>query len=793
MGITMKSETRSPSKLAAFAILSLSITLTACGAGEEDPSGSPQNPPVGGGSTASPSPSPAPNPTPVPSATPTVAPTPGVTPAPTPVPSGSPTPRPTPTASPTPAPTATPTPAPTATPTASPTPRPTATPTPAPTPVPVPTPTLPPATGTVSNPILFAAQWPSGDAFAGRMSPFANHLPQQPGGATDKGVFRGGDLMIRYPDGSVRNLTAEGGFTNIAVREPNVHWNGTKAVFSMVGGNNSNWTLYEVSGIAKGQTAVFTKLAGQPAYNNVSPIYTADDKVLFGSDVPRAAHLYPMADEYESTPTLTGFYQLDPASAAFKGLNKTPSGAFSPTLDSFGRVIFTRWDHLVQDQQAEQNGGTMQAYNLASEAAGAARITATETFPEHRFGGQKASTFGPVNQHQFNVFQPWMMNQDGTAELTLNHVGRHEYSLGSGGNKSFAQDGALSDIPLLTNVANKFPVRVDAGIFGIKEDPRAPGTYYGVYAAEFGSMTAGTVMRFNGAPGVSAEQMVISALSSGAGRYRDVLPLTTGSMVAAYSANGQVGTGAGFRLVVVNRDAAGASAGLPLTTGIVKNGTTLWELEPAEVVARTRPTGRINDGLDAAAKQVLAEEGVSEADLSAWLRTNNLALIVTNNQTSRDRADTQQPYNLEVPGGVKTVVNSGKVYPIQHFQIIEGNQVRGYAAYNNSNVAKRVIGQPAGQNKNAANAGGPAGSVKIFPDGSSAAFVQAGRALAWQTTDAGGTPVVRERVWVTMQPGEARTCAGCHGANSRDQAGLTAPVNKPEALRDLLRHWKTIR
>jgi mono/diheme cytochrome c family protein len=44
-----------------------------------------------------------------------------------------------------------------------------------------------------------------------------------------------------------------------------------------------------------------------------------------------------------------------------------------------------------------------------------------------------------------------------------------------------------------------------------------------------------------------------------------------------------------------------------------------------------------------------------------------------------------------------------------------------------------------------------------------------------------------------MQPGEARTCAGCHGANSRDQAGLTAPVNKPEALRDLLRHWKTIR
>jgi hypothetical protein len=699
-----------------------------------------------------------------------------------------------------------PTATPTASPTSSPTPGPTSSPVPTPTqpPSPValctgvappvaPAPSLPPASQRIDNPILFVTQTPSGDAFAGRMAVFGNHLPQDPGGLTGKGVLRGGDLMIRYPDGSVRNLTTEAGLSNLAVREPTVHWQAQKAVFSMVVGNNGSWQLYEVSGLAQGQKAAICKLSGQPPYNNVSPVYTVDDQVLFGSDVPRFSHLYPLLDEYESTVSLTGFYLLNPAAATYRALNKTPSGAFTPTVDSFGRVIFTRWDHLVQDQQAEANGGAQQAYNVASEAANAARVAAAEVFPEHRFGGTKTSAYGAVNQHQFNLFQPWMMNQDGTAELTLNHMGRHDYSLGSAMTRSFADDPALQDAPNLTNVANKYRVGVDSGVFQIKEDPRNAGTYYGAHAAEFASFGAGPIVRFSAAPNLSADAIQLTPLTAGNGRFRDVLPLSTGAMVAAYSANGQVNQNAGFRLTALTRSAAGdVTVGAALTAGVVKSGITLWELEPTEVVARARPGGRINDGLDAGAKQVLAEESVSEADLTAWMRTNNLALIVTNNQTTRDRSDLQQPYNLAVPGGVRTTGNNGKVYEISHFQIIEGQQVRGYAA--NGTEGRRTIGQPAKftQGKNAPNAAGPAGSVKIGLDGSTAAFVEANRALAWQTTDAAGVPIVRERVWVTMQPGEARTCAGCHGVNTRDQAGGLIAANKPEALRELLRHWKTL-
>jgi len=84
----------------------------------------------------------------------------------------------------------------------------------------------------------------------------------------------------------------------------------------------------------------------------------------------------------------------------------------------------------------------------------------------------------------------------------------------------------------------------------------------------------------------------------------------------------------------------------------------------------------------------------------------------------------------------------------------------------------------------------PAGSVGLAADGSAAAFVPARRALSWQLLDTAGQGVVRERYWLTFQPGEVRVCTSCHGLNARDQAGRPQPAKSPEALRALLRYWK---
>lgn len=685
-------------------------------------------------------------------------------------------------------------------------------------------------------PILFVTQVPMAIDVAARLSAFANHgtgIVQAP---------RGGDLVLRDPDGGIRLLTLEAGFGNsglqganaIAVREPAVHWSGAKALFSMLVGAPSKageavtgvWQLYEASGLGKGETARIVRVPGQPAgYNNLSPLYGSDERILFTSDRPRngAVHLYPQLDEYEATPAVTGIWRLDPASGALTILNHTPSGAFTPVLDSYGRVLFTRWDHLQQDQLADRdrdalNNGValpFNSFNVASEAPGAAALASrAEVFPESRVGS--SGPYGRVSAFLTNFFTAWTMHEDGSGEETMNHVGQHELAFGFL-TPSFIDDANLSNQTVPAFHANRLALRREGGLFQLREDPRKPGNYLGIAARESGSFGTSQIVRLSGSPALNGDQMVLTEVTAGdpgdrlvGGRYRNPLPLSDGRLVASHTSSerapeeGASLANLRLRLLLPDADSGRYTAGPALTAGIEKTlswyapdglrsySGALWELDAVELRPRARPQ-RASNTLDAPERAVLLEEQVSESALRDWLLRHDLALIVTRDQTSRDRADLQQPFNLQVPGGRKTVSQQtpgGKLYDIAHFQIVQADQLRGYP----DRPGRRVIAQPLhdGMARNPANPGGPAGSVRIAADGSSAAFVPARRALSWQSTDPSGTPVVRERNWITFQPGEMRTCASCHGVNTVNQAGLASPINKPQALRDLLKHWKTL-
>ncbi|MEO7548699.1 MAG: hypothetical protein ABIT82_09775, partial [Ramlibacter sp.] len=242
------------------------------------------------------------------------------------------------------------------------------------------------------------------------------------------------------------------------------------------------------------------------------------------------------------------------------------------------------------------------------------------------------------------------------------------------------------------------------------------------------------------------------------------------------------------------------------TNGIVKNVTwfnpnngsdpnahhegELWEMEAVEVVARQRPV-RAGPQLEAPEASVFSQQQVDPAAFRNWLVTNNLALIVSRNVTSRDDADRQQPFNLRVPGGVESISTSrpgARKYDVAALQIFQADQIRGYDRAGRRSIAQPLHGLPVTN----PNPGAVISSVNVGADGSTAAFVPARRALTWQLTDQQGAPVVRERMWLTMQPGEVRVCASCHGANVKDQAGRTAIVNEPDALRQLLAAWKAM-
>ncbi len=683
------------------------------------------------------------------------------------------------------------------------------------------------------NPILFATQYPVPYDFASIGSVFANHR------ADLQSAGRGGDLYIRYGDGTLRNLTAEAGFgvasglqgsSSISVRDPAVHWSGTKAVFSMViGGPNQQyqvgqyyWQLYEVSGLGQGDTVSIIKLPQQPAdYNNVQPIYDSQGRIVFVSDRPRNGqrHLYPQHDEYESTPTPTGLWRLNTSSGELVLLQHSPSGSFTPILDSFGRILFTRWDHLQRDQQNE--GSTYGTFNFSGEGPSSIPTAATsEVFPEPRISVPGSNVSGL----RINHFFPWQIRQDGTGEETLNHVGRQE--LHSYFEQSFTNDPSLKEFIGVTS--GRVNLNSILNTLYLSEDPNHAGRYLAIDAPEFNTYGSGQLIRIDAPPSKNPDQISVEYLThrdtegttpsaNHTGHYRDPLVLSDGRIIASHASEQGGAENRGtrsnpnvnyeFRLRLVSGSPGSMSSGAALTTGISKNlsfwdpdvlvsyNSTMWELQPVELVARSVPPDT-SFASDLSEQSAYTLETVSEQQFRDYFRQRGLAIIVMRNVTTRDGADTQQPYNLRVPGGVQTTGNAGTLYDIGDMQFFQGDQIRGIGGMANPNPGRRVLAQALHDTDvqiwNPKQAAAPDGSVKIFADGSVAVVVPARRAMTWQSTAPDGTPVVRERYWLSFQPGEVRACDGCHGVNSKNQNGQPPAQNIPLAFRDLLARWKAI-
>ncbi len=706
----------------------------------------------------------------------------------------------------------------------------------------------PPSTGP-TNAILFVTQIPVPGDFTTIGSVFGN---QQ---ATLDSCGRGGDLCIRYPDGTVKNLTRAAGYgqwgmqtTNaIAVRQPCVYWSGTKAVFSMVMGapkhqfdysDTGVWQLYEITNFTSPNTVpVITKVSNQPtSFNNVSPIYGSDDRIIFTSDRPRNGQmqLYPQLDEYEEAPTVTGLWSLQPTNGDLFMINHTPSGAFGPVIDSAGRVIFSRWDHLQRDQQADtdflEGYITYGCFNWSDESSNSVATTnVTEIFPEPRSDRPDLLAGTGLYGEEFNQFFPWAIDQDGTDEETVNHIGRHEIG-GSYANAAYTNDPNIQDLYYYgenynTNTVDNFLMP--------REDPRTPGLFYGIDAPEFGTHCAGQIVSITGATNLDAFYMRINYLTprstheyadsptnvppDDTGLYRNPLMTSDGYMIAAHTAYTQYAEGNtgsdnypatpyDFRLKILVFTNGFFTPGPLLTTGLtnwasywtpdilVTQTNLLWELDPLEVIARTRPAP-FEVPIPGPELAAFAAAKVDVNNFQNYLRTHQLALIVSRDVTTRDEADHQQPFNLHVTGtSHQTIGNKGKIYDVAWLQLFQADQLRSlnYGNPLTPRDGRRVLAQylhdPAADNPSLS--GAPLSSVQIGPDGSTAALVPARRAMTWQLTDTNGTGVVRERYWLTFAAGEIRSCTSCHGINQVTQAGQPAPTNTPLALINLLNYWK---
>lgn len=671
--------------------------------------------------------------------------------------------------------------------------------------------------------ILFVTQPPFGQDFISINAVFGNHQPRT-------GLApRGGDLWIRYSDGALRNLTQEAGYglkpeAEIIVREPSVHWSGSKALFAMaIGGTTKNdlspvfYQIYEITGIGKGEAAKITRLPQPRDSNNVSPLYGTDDRIIFTSDRPHNGDkaAYPQLDEYESQPTNTGLWSMNADGSDLRLLDHAVSGDFSPSLASDGRLVFTRWDHLQRDQQNAYDAEQFKPFNFASENSDEQLRNANEIFPEPLV----VSSGEVIHRHRINQFFPWQMNEDGTELETLNHIGRHEllsyFDSSRDGLPEFIADDAR---------------RTSLSFLQIKEDPARPGYFIGISAPEFYTHAAGQIIGLNAPKTANPEQMQLDYFTDPVtrtfiedgqtpapnhpGLFRNPTPLSNGALIAVrtgspYSdttTNGPLSARYDFHLVRMLPPTTGKPYWTPservIPGGITKSVTywdnqsygqltyngPMWELDPVEVRVRPRPA-KLSTPLPSIEANILLEELGSQTGVEqfkTFLEARNLALIVSRNVTRR--ADKQQDYNLRVVGGTQTAEANATPLDVQYFQFFQGDLMRGYNSFTRGRrpIAQVQHDAPLPNLPNA-----PPGSVQVASDGSVAAFVPARRALSWQLTKPNGEGVVRERYWLTMQPGEMRACTNCHGLNTTDVVlHQPAPTNPPQALRDLLRWYR---
>ncbi len=646
----------------------------------------------------------------------------------------------------------------------------------------------------------------------------------------------------------------------IAVREPSVSFDGCRALFSMlVGGpvkafdqsyTANRWQIYEITNLCdvlEGAVPAIIRITAQPAdYNNFSPVYSpVDNEIIFISDQPigELHHTYPPLDEYESSPTNSGVWKLNTETEEVAHLSHSPSGDFDLFVASDGRVLFTRWSHNQQDQQ-------MAAYDLGINELWEPDVFVDESenadleitdqfdndgnmianadgdrfdvFPEPRTNSIQFDPDKGKAGFKFNEFQIWEINPNGERNQTINHIGRHEFG-GAYTDGSFVDDRNLTNYESAGTqfTANKLMrgrTAGFAGFFQVTEDPRPgmEGNFYYSYGPEFNTLASGYALHSYIPTSLNPEDLVVNEVSLNndgyvQGHFRDLKILSNGDTLVSHTPdagtyNSDEGRPFNFRLkLMANKVPQSAILGDPITKEIVYWGdfadpisveVQMLELWPEPIIARTRPPVRAEFEIDPIEMEVIQEEGVDVDALRAWLIENDLALIAVRDITKRDRADVQQPYNLEVPGGVSTIADDGAKYEISHFQMFQAEVTKGYTQRGGRRVFynpfRNTITHPELGKQNPYALDGPTGSVKIDPDGSAAAFVPAARSVAWQTVSPENESIVIERQPLSFAAGEIMTCPGCHGINKEARDGSLSPENKPEALRKLLRHWKQL-
>jgi len=150
------------------------------------------------------------------------------------------------------------------------------------------------------------------------------------------GMYEGGNSALKVFDpvsGSVRTILDAG--TTGVIRDPDVHFSGTRIVFAWRKSLADAYHIYEINADGTGLRQL-TALAG---VDDFDPVYLPDDRIVF---VSGREPKYVMCNKHLSH----NLYRMDDDGANITQIAKSTLFEGHPSLMSDGRLLYDRWEYV---------------------------------------------------------------------------------------------------------------------------------------------------------------------------------------------------------------------------------------------------------------------------------------------------------------------------------------------------------------------------------------------------------------------------------------------------------------
>ncbi len=150
------------------------------------------------------------------------------------------------------------------------------------------------------------------------------------------GYYEGGNSALKVLDpasGSVRTILEAG--AGGVIRDPEVHFSGTRIVFAWRKGLADAYHIYEINADGTGLKQL-TALAG---VDDFDPVYLADDRIVF---VSGREPKYVMCNKHLSH----NLYRMEADGANITQIAKSTLFEGHPSLMDDGRILYDRWEYV---------------------------------------------------------------------------------------------------------------------------------------------------------------------------------------------------------------------------------------------------------------------------------------------------------------------------------------------------------------------------------------------------------------------------------------------------------------